>query len=41
LIGQNISALAQTDIKAATPDDLDDGYNKALRSGFGLRLLFT
>ena len=31
LIGQNISALAQTDIKAATPDDLDDGYNKALR----------
>ena len=31
LIGKNISALAHTDIKAATPDDLDDGYNKALR----------
>ena len=31
LIGQDVSALAQSGIKAATPDDLDDGYNKALR----------
>lgn len=31
LIGKNVSNLEGTDIKAAYPDDLDDGYNKALR----------
>lgn len=31
LIGRPVTALQGTDIKAAYPDDLDDGYNKALR----------
>jgi len=31
LIGQDISALKHTDIRAVQPEDLDDGYNKALR----------
>jgi len=31
LIGQNVSELKNTDIKAVRPDELDDGYNKALR----------
>ena len=31
LIGQNQAALSGLDIEAVHPDDLDDGYNKALR----------
>jgi len=31
LIGQDVGALKGMDIKAAHPNDLDDGYNKALR----------
>ena len=31
LIGQDVSVLEGTNIKAAAPEDLDDGYNKALR----------
>lgn len=31
LIGQSVTALAGTEIEAVYPDDLDDGYNKALR----------
>lgn len=31
LIGEHVSKLEGTDIKPAYPDDLDDGYNKALR----------
>ena len=31
LIGGHVSKLEGTDIKPAYPDDLDDGYNKALR----------
>lgn len=31
LVGQNISALKGADIKAMRPEELDDGYNKALR----------
>lgn len=31
LIGQDISALVGTDIRPVHPDELDDGYNKALR----------
>ncbi|WP_051279512.1 CDP-alcohol phosphatidyltransferase family protein [Hellea balneolensis] len=31
LIGQSVNALKETNIKAAYPEELDDGYNKALR----------
>ena len=31
LIGKDVSVLKDIDIKIAHPDDLDDGYNKALR----------
>jgi len=31
LIGRDVSALNGADIKIARPEDLDDGYNKALR----------
>ena len=31
LIGKDVSALKGIDIRTARPDDLDDGYNKALR----------
>jgi len=31
LMGQNQSALSETDIQAVHPHELDDGYNKALR----------
>ncbi|MDB2438907.1 CDP-alcohol phosphatidyltransferase family protein [Hellea sp.] len=31
LVGRDVSALQGTDIKPMRPEDLDDGYNKALR----------